>query len=143
LGVTAVSALLGARVSFLDAGLRLAAEGGFGYYYVLLDSSTIFEIPVEYPDAISGVPPDEEERFTGSSLGFEVGLNLSYPIAQWLSIGSTVTYRSATVNSVANSAGDELDLDGDGTREPIDLDGITVRLVLSLNIDLSLNGEKE
>jgi len=143
LGVTAVGALLGARASFLDAGLRLAAEGGFGYYYVLLDRSTIFEIPIEYPDAISGVPPDGDERFTGSSLGFEVGLNLSYPMTQWLSIGSTVTYRSATVNSVANSAGDELDLDGDGTTEPIDLDGITVRLVLSLNIDLSPNGEKE
>jgi len=45
------------------------------------------------------------------------------------------------VSSVTDSAGSELDLDGDGAFESIDLDGITVRLTVSFNIDLSLNGE--
>ncbi|MGB2983246.1 MAG: hypothetical protein WBC63_05210 [Candidatus Bipolaricaulia bacterium] len=142
-GMTTFSVTLGGRATFLDAGLRLAAEGAVGYYYVAWDHAVIFEVPSEYPDTISGIPPEGEKRFTGSTFGFEVGLSLSYPIARWFSIGSTVSYRAATVGSVTDQEGSELDLDGDGMPEPVDLDGITVRLTLSINFDLSPYGEKE
>jgi len=142
-GLTSVSVTLGGRATFLDAGLRLAVDGGVAYTYAIWDGSVLFEIPSEYPDAISGVPPEGESRYTGSTIGFELGLCLSYPIAEWFIIGSSVSYRAATIDSVANREGAQLDLDGDGTPEAIDLDGITVRLTISLNIDLSLNDEKE
>lgn len=143
LGLTAVSVTLGGRATFLDAGLRLAIDAGVAYSYAILDRAVIFEVPSEYPDTISGVPPDGDDRFTGSTIGFEVGLSLFYPIAEWFIIGSSVSYRTATIDSVANREGVELDLDGDGTPEAIDLDGITVRLSFSLSIDLSINDEKE
>jgi len=143
LGMRTVSIVLSGAATFVDLGIRLGVEGGVGYYYGIWDRSVVFEVPVEYPDAISGVPPNGEDRFTGSTIGFEVGLSLSYPIAEWFTIGSTVTYRAATINTIANSEGTQLDLDGDGSPEALDLDGITVRLTISLNIDLSLNGEKE
>jgi hypothetical protein len=139
--ITTVSVTIGGRATFLDAGLRLGAEGAVGYYYVIANRNVIFEVPSEYPDVISGVPPEGDEHYTGGTFGFEVGLCLSYTVANWLSIGSSVSYRAATVGSVADSAGSELDLDGDGASESIDLDGITVRLAVSFNIDLSLNGE--
>ena len=135
--------LAGCRATFLDAGLRLAAEGGVGYYYAVSNRAVVFEIPTEYPDVISGVPSEGEGRYSGGTLGFELGLSLSYPVTSWLSIGSSVSYRAATVNVLTDSAGGDFDLDGDGTPESVDLDGITVRLTFSLNIDLSLNGEKE
>jgi len=143
LDLTTVGLLVGGRATFLDAGLRLAAEGGIGYYYVVSNRAVVFEVPSEYPDVISGVPPEGDERYTGGTFGFELGLSLSYPVARWFSIGSFVSYRAATVSVVTDSVGNELDLDGDGTPEAIDLDGISVRLSLSFNIDLSLNGEKE
>jgi hypothetical protein len=141
LDVTTVSVTIGGRATFLDAGLRLGAEGAIGYYYVITDRAVVFDVPSEYPDVISGTPPEGDERYTGDTFGFEVGLSLSYTVAPWLSIGSSVSYRAATVGSVTDSAGSELDLDGDGTSESVDLDGITVRLTVSINIDLSLNGE--
>ena len=142
LDITTVSLAIGGCATFLDAaGLRLGAEGAIGYYYAITDRAVVFDVPSEYPDVISGTPPEGTERYTGDTFGFKVGLSLSYTVVPWLSIGSSVSYRAATVSSVTDSAGSELDLDGDGTSESVDLDGITVRLTVSFNIDLSLNGE--
>jgi hypothetical protein len=143
LAFQAVGGVLGAEATFLDMGLRLGAFGGIGYYYVLMDRVTVFEIPSEYPDVIAGVPPDAEGRYTGSSLGFEAGLSLSYPVADWFTIGSRVTYRSARIRELADNQANVLDLDGDGTGEPVSLSGFTVQLTVSINIDLSLDGRKE
>ena len=138
-----VSGVLGGEATFLDVGLRLGGFGGIGYYYVLLDRKTVFEIPIEYPDIISGVPPEGEGRYTGGSIGFEAGLSLAYPIAPWFMIGSRLTYRSARIPELTDAAGSVLDLDGDETGESISLSGLTVQLTVSINIDLSLDGRKE
>ena len=143
LGAKSVSITAGGRAIFLDVGLQLAADAAIGYYYVLFDRAVQFEIPTEYPDVISAVPADGDVRYTGSVLGFEAGLSLSYPVAPWFTLGSSVTYRSTASGAVTDAAGEELDLVGDGTPDAIDLDGITVRLTFSINIDLSPDGEKE
>ena len=138
-----VGGVLGGEATFLDIGLRIGAFGGIGYYYVLLDRKTVFEIPTEYPDVISGVPPEGEGRYTGGSIGFEAGLSLTYPITPWFMIGSRLTYRSARVAELTDAAANVLDLDGDETGESIGLSGLTVQLTVSINIDLSLDGRKE
>jgi hypothetical protein len=143
LGLRSVGITVGGRATFLDAGLRLAAEGAVGYYYLICDRAVLFEIPTEYPDVLSNVPPDGDARYTGSTFGFEIGLSLVYPVARWFTIGSTVLYRATGPSSVTDAAGAELDLIGDGTPDSIDLDGVTVRLAFSINIDLSPDGEKE
>jgi len=143
LAFQAVGGAFGAEATFVDVGLRLGAFGGIGYYYVLFDRTTVFEIPSEYPDIIAGVPPEAEARYTGGSIGFEAGLSLSYPVADWFTIGSRVTYRSARISELTDDLANILDLDGDGVGEPISLSGLTVQLTVSINIDLSLDGRKE
>jgi hypothetical protein len=143
LDLDAVGAVVGGCATFLDAGLLLSAEIGVGYYYAIVNRSVVFEIPPEYPDVISGVPPEGEGRYGGGALGLEIGLSLTYPITRWLAVGSVLSYRSATVNSVADPQGTELDLDGDGIRESVNLSGVTVQLTFSLSIDLSPDERKE
>ncbi len=138
-----VDGVLGAEATFLDVGLRLSAFGGVGYYYVILDRKTVFEIPEEYPDVIAGVPPNGEGRYTGGSIGFEGGISLTYPVAPWFMIGSRLTYRSARIAELTDAGANVLDLDGDGIGEPISLNGLTVELTVSIDIDLSLDGRKE
>jgi hypothetical protein len=138
-----VGGVIGGEATFLDAGLRLGAFGGIGYYYVILDRRTVFEIPTEYPDIIAGVPPEGEGRFTGGSVGFEAGFSLTYPVAPWFMIGSRLTYRSARIAELTDATADVLDLDGDEIGESISLSGLTVQLTVSINIDLSLDGRKE
>lgn len=143
LDLAAVSVRLGARATFLDAGLRLAADAAACYHYVISNKAVVFEVPTEYPGTISGVPPSGSGRYTGDAFGFELGLSLVYPIAPWFSLGASIGYRSATVPTITDSAQVALDLDGDGAPEAIDLDGISVRLTVFFGFDLSPNGEKE
>ena len=138
-----VGGVLEGVATFLDMGLRLGAFGGIGFYYVILDRKTVFEIPTEYTDIIAGVPPEGEGRYTGGSIGFEAGFSLTYPVAPWFMIGSRLTYRSAKIAELTDEAANVLDLDGDETGESIGLSGLTVQLTVSINIDLSLDGRKE
>jgi hypothetical protein len=143
LGFQSIGILLGARVTFLNLGLLLAADLGVGYYYASLDHDIVFQIPEEYPEVISGVPPEGSGHNAGGAMGFEAGLSLSYPVAPWLSLGSTVTYRSASIGRLTDANGAELDLDGTGVPETANLDGIVVQINFSILIDLSLDGGKE
>ena len=143
LGFHAVDLVLNGRATFLDVGLRLAAEVGAGFYYSMIDRAVIFEVPSEYPDAISGIPSEGSDRFSGSTLGFEAGISLAYPLTEWFTIGSLLTYRSATVPSLSDDQGAALDIDGNGVSDSISLDGITVQLTFSITVDLSPQGEKE
>ena len=143
LGFHNVGFLLSSRFMFLDMGLQLGAEAGVGYYHSVVTRDVTFEIPVEYTDGVSGVPADGSGRFTGGTIGFEGGISLAYPVTPWFTIGSLLTYRSATVPSLSDSQGGLLDIDSDGTSESINLSGITVQLTFSINIDLSLDERKE
>ena len=138
-----LGAILGGEVTFVDLGLRLGATGGVGYFYTILDRKAVFQIPAEFPDAIAGLPPEGEERYTGGAFGLEAGITLTYPIIDWFTIGTRVTYRTAEVGSLKNSQGIELDLNGDGQSEPVSLSGLAVQFTFSINIDLSLDGGKE
>lgn len=137
----AIGLTLGARVTFLDVGLRLSAIGGVGWYHTILDRDITLQIPAEYPDAIAGIPPEGVGRATGNTFGFEAGIGLAYPVLPWLTIGTDLVYRSAQVPLLRDAAGIPLDLDGNGIPEPVDLDGIAVRLSFSIRIDLSLDGK--
>jgi len=143
LAFQAVSGVLGLEATFLDVGVRLAAFGGIGYYYALLDRRTVFEIPVEYPQVIAGVPPEGEGRYSGSTIGFEAGLSVTYPVARWFILGTRLTYRSARIPQLTDAGGTPLDLDGDDTAEPIRMSGLTVLLAVSIHIDLSSDERKE
>ncbi|MEN6370291.1 MAG: hypothetical protein ABFD77_11440 [Thermotogota bacterium] len=138
-----IALLAGTRILFLDAGLRLAGDLALGYYHGSLDHSVVFEVPSEYTDAVSGLPPEGSDHHSGDTAGFEVGLALDVPFAAGGYLGAAVAYRSAVIGSLTNTAGEELDLDGDGTAEDANLSGISVRFCFSINIDLSLDGEKE
>jgi len=138
-----VNMLVGGRITFLDMGLRLSADVAAGYAYAIARRDVTFEVPEEYPDVLSGVPEAGASRYTGGAFGLEVGLDLSYPIADWFGVGATVAYRSAHVPTLTDSTGAELDMDSDGRSEPAELGGITVRLTFSLSIDLGLDGDKE
>ncbi len=137
-----LSALMGARVQFLDAGIRLAGDVAAGVFFATFDHAVVFEIPSEYPDAISGVPPQGEGRHSGGALGIEAGLSMSYPILDGFCIEALLAYRSATVRDLADPAGHPLDFDGSGTPESATLDGLSVQVGFSLAIDLSLDGGK-
>jgi len=138
-----VNILLGGRITFLDMGLRLSADIAAGYALAIAHRDVTFEIPEEYPDVLSGVPEAGTGRYSGGAFGLEVGLDLSYPIADWFGIGATVAYRSARVPTLSDGSGAELDFDSDGRSEPAELGGITVRLTFSLSLDLGLDGDKE
>ena len=139
----AVGFLLSGRYDFLNAGVILSADLGAGYYYSGFNRAITFQIPPEYPKAISGLPPEGEGRYSGYTLGFEGGLSLSFPITDWLEVGSSLFYRSLTLGEMRDRQGNSLDLDGDGTPEKVDLSGITVQFTFSLIIDLTPEREKE
>jgi hypothetical protein len=142
LGLNGVGVVFGGRAVFLNMGLVLAAEAGVGYYYTMFDRSVVFEIPSEYPDVISVVPPEGTGRYTGGTFGLELGISLFYPLTRWFSIGSSISYRSGSVGRVVDREGEGLDLDGDGMTEGINLDGISVQVTFSVSINLSLIEEK-
>jgi len=135
--------VLGGDVTFVDLGLRLGATGGVGYFHTILDRNVIFEIPAEYPEAIAGLPPEGEGRFTGGAFGLEAGITLTYPLFDWLTIGTQVIYRTAEVGSLNTAQGIEMDLNGDGQGESVNLGGIAVEFTFSINIDLFPDGGKE
>jgi len=143
LGVRTISGVLCASTVFLDVGLQLGADIGVGYYHTTVDRSVVFEIPEEYPQAISNVPPEGTARYSGGTIGFEAGFFLAYPLFPSLSLGTSVSYRTARIAIARDADGIGLDFDGDGQTETIDLNGITVQLTVSLTIDLSLDGRKE
>lgn len=138
-----LGAVVGGDVTFVDLGLRLGAIGGVGYFYTILDRKAVLQIPAEYPDAIAGLPPAGEGRYTGGTFGLEAGITLTYPIFDWFTIGTQVTYRTAEVDSLETSQGAGLDLNGDGQNESVNLSGLAVQFTFSINIDLSLDGGKE
>jgi hypothetical protein len=135
--------VLGGDVTFVDLGLRLGAIGGVGYFHTILDRKVVFEIPSEYPDVIAGLPAEGEGRYTGGTFGLEAGITLSYPLFDWLTIGTQVIYRTADVDSLKTAQGVALDLNGDGQSESVNLSGLAVEFTFSINIDLSLDGGKE
>ncbi len=135
--------VLGSEFTFVDLGLRLGAFGGLGYFHAMVDQRILFEIPEEYPESIAGVPPAVEGRYRGGSLGLEAGLNLSYPMLEWLAIGAQVRYRSANVRVLRNAQGDPLGFAGGEDGDALSLHGLAVQLYLSISIDLSLDGGKE
>lgn len=135
--------VLGGEATFVDLGLRLGAVGGLGYFYAMVDQRMLFEIPDEYPEAIAGVPPAMEGRYRGGSLGLEVGLNLSYPVVDWLAIGAQVRYRTANVRVLRDAQGDPLGLAGGEDGDSLSLHGLAVQLHFLISIDLSLDGGKE
>ena len=142
-GSHVLGAVLGGDITFVDLGLRLGANAGVGYFYTILDRNVIFQIPAEYPDTIAGVPPEGEGRYTGGAFGLEAGITLSYPIFEWFTIGTKVIYRTAEIGSLSTSQGVEMDLNGDGKGESVNLSGLAVQFTFSINIDLSLDGGKE
>jgi len=140
--LTDLAFLAGARIQFLDAGLRLAGDIQAGYFYATVDHSVVFQIPSEYPGTISGVPPDGSGRNSGGGLGVEVGLSMTYPIIGGFSVNALVSYRWATVPTLHDASGNTLDLDGNGKEESVSLDGMSVQVGFSLALDLSPTGEK-
>ncbi|MCX6100048.1 MAG: hypothetical protein NTV92_01225 [Candidatus Bipolaricaulota bacterium] len=140
--LTNLSILVGSRIQFLDVGLRLAGDVTAGYFYSTLDHAVVFEIPSEYPDAISGVPPEGEGRASGGTFGVEAGLSMSYPIVDGFCIEALLAYRWATVPVLRDATATPLDFDGNGTPESASLDGLSVQIGFSLALDLSLDGEK-
>jgi hypothetical protein len=130
-------------VTFVDLGLQLGAIGGVGYFYSIVSRNIVFQVPDEYPDAIAGLPPEGEGRYTGGGLGLEAGLSLSYPLFPWFTVGSQVLYRMANVRSLHAGDGTGMDLNGDGRDESLNLSGLAVQFSFSINIDLSFGGGKE
>lgn len=132
-----IGLLIGGRFMFLDVGLKLAVDLGVGYYYSGFNTSITFEMPSEY-NPISIQLPSGKGHYNGSSFGIEGGISLSFPITDWLNVGTSILYRSLTVQHLADSKGNGFDFDGDGTPEVADFGGITVRFNIGLDIDLSL-----
>jgi len=143
LACTAVGLMLGGRYEFLDAGVVLSIDLGIGYTYASFSRAITFQVPPEYPDAIAGLPPEGESRYSGFAPAVEAGLTLSFTITDWLKIGSSLSYRLLSLGAMVDSEGNALDLDGNGTTEKVDLGGITVGFTFSILIDLSQDGEKE
>ncbi len=141
-----IGVLAGARFLILDAGVRLSGDLALGYFHGALAHSVTFEVPSEYTDALAGLPPEGGGRHTGDTVGLAAQLSVDVPIAAGLGLGAAVGYRSAVIGALtdaSDASGDPLDLDGDETSEEANLSGIGVRLTLSFDIDLSLDGEGE
>ena len=138
-----VSVLGTVRTIFLDAGLRLGLDLAGGYFYSFLDRDVTFEIPVEYTDAISGLPAEGSARYSGGAFGFEAGLVLDIPIADWFVVGSLVKYRVARIETLKSADGTSLDIDSDGAVDSVTLDGVSVAFTVSIRFDLSPDGGKE
>ncbi|MEW5826278.1 MAG: hypothetical protein AB1778_05545 [Candidatus Bipolaricaulota bacterium] len=136
-----VEAAVAARITFLDVGLRLSLDASLGYTHATFAHEVVFEIPSEYPSAISGVPPSSEGRHTGGTIGIHVGFSIAVPIVSGLSTEVVVAYRTAKVPGFRNAAGESLDFDGNGTPESANLAGLAVQLRFSLAMNLSLDGE--
>jgi hypothetical protein len=137
-----LSVLVGTRIQFLDLGLRLAGDVSAGYFYSTFDDSVVFEIPSEYPDAISGVPPEGGGRYSGGTFGLAAGLSVSYPVVDRFYAEALLGYRWARVPTLRDATATPLDFDGNGVPESAALDGLTVQIGFSLALDLSLGGEK-
>lgn len=142
LGFNQLSLLAGVRLQFLDAGLRLAGDIAGGLFYATCDRAVTFEVPSEYPSALSGTPQEGEGRHSGATLGLEAGLSLSYPVADGLSVEALLSYRSASIAELLDAASQPLDLDNNDSPESATLDGLSVQIGFSVAIDLSLDGEK-
>jgi hypothetical protein len=140
--LSTIAVLAGARIEFLDAGLRLAADASFGYFYSTCSHAVTFEIPSEYPDVIAGVPPEGEGHYSGGTFGAEAGLSIAYPIVDGVCVEALVAYRWANVPALRDATATSLDLDGNGTPESAGLDGLSVHIGFSIAIDLSLDGEE-
>ena len=132
-----VGLLIGGRFTFLDVGLRLAVDLGLGYYYSGFNSAITFEMPSDY-HPINIHLSSGEGHYNGSSIGIEGGISLSFPLADWINVGAGLSYRSLTVQHLADSSGNGFDFDGDGTTEVADFSGITVQFNIALDINLSL-----
>jgi hypothetical protein len=129
--------LASGKFIFLDAGLRLVADLGVGYYYSGFQTAITFEMPSSY-DPISIDLPSGNGHYNGSSFGIEGGMSLSFPIADWLKVGTSVLYRSLTVQRLRDGNGTGFDFDGDGTTEVADFSGITVKFTIALDINITL-----
>ncbi|MDD4903417.1 MAG: hypothetical protein PHX77_02825 [Candidatus Bipolaricaulis sp.] len=138
-----IGILAAARVAILDIGVRLSADVGLGYYRGTLDHAVIFQVPSEYPKALSGIPPEGSDRHAGGTVGFAAQLALDVPVMSGFRLGAAVGYRTAMIGTLTNEAGAALDLDGDEILDEANVSAISVRLAISLDIDLSLDGEKE
>lgn len=132
-----IGLLIGGKFTFLDLGLRLAIDLGVGYYYSGFNTDITFEMPSAY-NPINIQLPAGKGHYNGSSLGIEGGISLSFPITEWLNVGTEVLYRSLTVQRLADGDGNGFDFDGDGTAEVADFSGITVRFNIAVDINLSL-----
>lgn len=137
LGCSFVGFVLTGEFNFLSHGLTLGVQGGIGYYYSGFTTAITFQMPSGYR-SISVHPQEGEGHYNNQSVGFEVGLSLTYPVTEWIGIGADLTYRALTAPTITDAQGTGLDLDGDGTAERIDLSGISVQFRVSLAIDLSL-----
>jgi len=134
-GCSSIGFVVGGRFMFLDAGIQLSADVGFGYYLIGFDSDITFEVPSGYPP-LSISPAQGKGSYHGSSYGIQGGLTLGFPITQGFGLEICVGYRSLVPAAMTDAQGQTLDLDGDGTPEPIDLSGINVRIDLSLKMGL-------
>ncbi len=142
LDLVAVGALLDMTFDFLDAGIMLGGELAAGYYFVGLSHNSLFEIPQEYPEALSGLPPDAQAQYTGGGFGLEASLSVSIPVFSGFSIETAVAYRYAQA-SLADGSGQRPDLDGNGPVDGTDLSGMTVRIGFSLEVGIPGSDEKE
>lgn len=143
LACTEVGLMVGGRYDFLRAGVILSLELAVGYTYASFSRAITFEVPPEYPLAISGLPLQGGGRYGGFAPAVEAGLALSIPITDWFSVGSSLWTRVLTYGRLADEGGNGLDLDGNGTTEKVDLGGLTVQFTFSFNFDLSREEEKE
>ena len=134
--------ILQAELRFLDAGVVLAAAASFGYHYGLVDAQSLFEIPEEYPDALSQLPPEIDDRFTGGGWGGDVALSVSYPFLSWMGVRAEVSYRYLPL-VLTDDDRQPLDLDGNGTPERVNFGGFAVRVGLSFHVDLTAPDGKE
>lgn len=132
----AVSLVLGGRLEIVNFGASLSLDLGVGYYYSGFVTDITFEIPSGYPP-ISVHPPEGKGLYSASSFGIEGGLSLSFPLTEWLAVGSSLEYRWVAGATMADGEGTKLDIDGDGLAERVDLGGIAVQFTVSFVIDLS------